>query len=174
MQFQAIGAMESIVLNLAQLGAPKVGVQTGPSLPAQILIGSCLLLLWSKNLPSTCPRFHFLDLFAGVANATKVWPLVPRVGPPFIRSTAGYTCASVDESYFPGERTMNFVTPAGFSWLGYSVGPLQLRLIMWVILCEYPEAVNLMGPCCSSWGLPARGTSCRNYVNPHGLCTCAS
>jgi len=32
--------------------------------------------MWSENLPTVepnKPRFQFLDLFAGVANATKVW-----------------------------------------------------------------------------------------------------
>ena len=30
------------------------------------------------------------------------------------------------------------------------------------------EAVNLMGPDCSSWGMPNRGTSRRNYMNVWG------
>ncbi len=41
----------------------------------------------------------------------------------------------------------------------------KLRLVVWAILCEYPEAVNVMGPECGSWGLPARGTSKRNFMN---------
>lgn len=44
----------------------------------------------------------------------------------------------------------------------------KLRLVVWTILCEYPEAVNVMGPECGSWGLPARGTSKRNFMNYHG------
>ena len=34
---------------------------------------------------------------------------------------------------------------------------------------EKPLAVNLMGPQCSSWGLPNRGTSMRNYINFRGM-----
>ena len=44
-----------------------------------------------------------------------------------------------------------------------------LRLVLWIALCEAPEAVNLMGPDCSSWGVPARGTPKRSYLNPDGL-----
>lgn len=43
-----------------------------------------------------------------------------------------------------------------------------LRLVLHTILCECEEAVNLFGPCCSSWGMPARSTSQRNYVNAYG------
>lgn len=44
----------------------------------------------------------------------------------------------------------------------------QLRLVVWTILCQYPESVSLMGPECGSWGLPARSTSMRSYVNIWG------
>lgn len=37
------------------------------------MIACTLMVLWSKNLPAVFPRFQFLDLFAGVANATKIW-----------------------------------------------------------------------------------------------------
>lgn len=43
-----------------------------------------------------------------------------------------------------------------------------LRLVVWIILCEAPEAMNLMGPECASWGVPARGTSKRNFCNAFG------
>ena len=32
-------------------------------------------VLWSTNLPPVTPKFHFLDLFAGEAQATKTWHL---------------------------------------------------------------------------------------------------
>ena len=35
----------------------------------------------------------------------------------------------------------------------------SLRLVLWCIMREKPTAVNLMGPSCSSWGVPNRGTS---------------
>ena len=39
---------------------------------------------------------------------------------------------------------------------------------MWVILCEVYDALNLIGPDCSSWTIPARGTSLRSFINPYG------
>ena len=45
---------------------------------------------------------------------------------------------------------------------------LQLRLAMYVILCECPDAMNLFAPDCGSWGLPARGASMRSELNPAG------
>lgn len=44
----------------------------------------------------------------------------------------------------------------------------KLRLVVYIILCEVEEAVNLMGPECGSWGVPARGTSKRTYCNAFG------
>ena len=43
-----------------------------------------------------------------------------------------------------------------------------LRTVLWVVLNLRPEAVALMGPSCSSWGLPARATSMRNFMNALG------
>ena len=40
--------------------------------------------------------------------------------------------------------------------------------MVYIILCEVEEAVNLMGPECGSWGVPARGTSKRTYCNAFG------
>ena len=39
---------------------------------------------------------------------------------------------------------------------------------MYVILCECPDAMNLLAPDCGSWGLAARGTSMRSALNPGG------
>ena len=39
---------------------------------------------------------------------------------------------------------------------------------MYVVLCEFPDALNLIGPDCSSWTIPARGTSLRSTINPWG------
>ena len=51
--------------------------------------------------------------------------------------------------------------------MSYKLLPV-LRLAVWAILCEHPEALNLMGPECGSWGVPARGTSMRNFINIFG------
>ena len=42
---------------------------------------------------------------------------------------------------------------------------LLVRLVLWVIIQENPGAFNLMGPVCSSWGVPNRGTSKRDFIN---------
>ena len=47
-------------------------------------------------------------------------------------------------------------------------GDAEPRLTIYIILCECEEALNLMGPECGSWGIPARGTSKRTYINPLG------
>ena len=44
----------------------------------------------------------------------------------------------------------------------------QLRMALYVVLREVQNAVNLCGPDCSSWGIPARGTSKRSPINPLG------
>ncbi len=36
---------------------------------------------------------------------------------------------------------------------------------MWVLLQESPDALNMAGPDCASWGLPARSTSGRTVLN---------
>ena len=112
------------------------------SLEPEILIGVVLLLTWSTNIPPIEPRFHFLDLFAGQAAATKVWFLAavcllsqwkfgkfaalmsqPKSicggGIIKLRSGYGYKCCTIDELYFQGQRTMDFLSPAGFLFPGY-------------------------------------------------------
>ena len=37
---------------------------------------------------------------------------------------------------------------------------------MWVVLNQCPDSFNLIGPDCSSWGVTARGTSMRSFINP--------
>ena len=59
----------------------------------------------------------------------------------------------------------SYLNPQIYTWLQVCC---YLRLVLWTILCEFEEAVNVMGPDCSSWGLPARGTSARNYMNIWG------
>lgn len=58
-----------------------------------------------------------------------------------------------------------------FRFQGHEDNPIWTlsRLVIWAILCEVEESLNLMGPCCASWGVPARGTSCRTFVNSYGL-----
>lgn len=43
-----------------------------------------------------------------------------------------------------------------------------LRLCLWVILGMPPNSMAMFGPDCSSWGIPARSTSMRNYLNSFG------
>ena len=41
--------------------------------PEQIFVGIILLIVWSENFPRRKPRYQFLDLFAGKAQASKTW-----------------------------------------------------------------------------------------------------
>ena len=43
-----------------------------------------------------------------------------------------------------------------------------LRLTLWIAVHMHENAMACMGPDCSSWGLPARGSSMRSYINWHG------
>ena len=44
----------------------------------------------------------------------------------------------------------------------------ELRIALWTALNLCPDALSLVGPDCSSWGIPARSTSMRSAVNPFG------
>ena len=46
--------------------------------------------------------------------------------------------------------------------------PFDLRLCLWIVLGMAPGSIVTMGCDCSSWTVPARGTSMRNYINAHG------
>ena len=90
-----------------------------------------------------------------------------------LRSESGYLSASFDRTY--NARTMDFLTPAGFLFLACNpAAGLQTHLIrgprlcLWVVLGMAPNSMVWMGPDCSSWGLPARGTSWRSYINCFG------
>ena len=39
---------------------------------------------------------------------------------------------------------------------------------MYAVLNQCVDAINVIGPDCSSWGLPARHTSMRSEINPLG------
>ena len=43
-----------------------------------------------------------------------------------------------------------------------------VRLTLWVLLSERPDAVNMAGPDCAPWGLPARATTERTLLNVLG------
>ena len=70
---------------------------------------------------------------------------------------------------------MDFLSEAGFLWLDLHLMAWVIechnadaRLALWTVVQEKITAFNLMGPNCSSWGLPNRGTSMRNYMNFRG------
>ena len=50
-------------------------------------------------------------------------------------------------------------------YIGYLHQP---RLVVWVAMTMGPASFALMGPVCSSWGLPNRATSRRDYINWQG------
>ena len=83
-----MSAMDSLVVNLLHIGAPKVSQLKWPKqnhitkkhiyiyIPTtQVLVAVALMTSWCTNLPPICPRFDFLDLFAGCAQASKTWHL---------------------------------------------------------------------------------------------------
>ena len=79
---------------------------------------------------------------------------------------------------------MDFLSPAGFlnlaSYYRYHLSDpsqthwvfqlprLALRLCLWVVMGMPPDSLLMAAPDCSSWGLPARGTSLRSWINPCG------
>ena len=71
----------------------------------------------------------------------------------------------------PLHDLQKFTIQKRFRFQGHEDNPIWTlsRLVIWAILCEVEESLNLMGPCCASWGVPARGTSCRTFVNSYGL-----
>lgn len=108
-----------------------------------------------------------------------------------LRHKKGFHCASFDWSY--DNKAMDFLGSAGWLLLGVvllyndyrcrfwfqnrqcskkhlkgSSSPWP-RLCLHTILQQELNAVNLMAPICSSWGLPARYTSMRNYFNWQGM-----
>ena len=77
---------ESMLVRLMQVKAPKVGdvllslvilfhicPKQMKQFPCQVLCAIVLLLQWSTHIPEICPRFQFLDLFAGGAQASTTW-----------------------------------------------------------------------------------------------------
>lgn len=44
----------------------------------------------------------------------------------------------------------------------------MLRLTLWIAINMHPDGIACMGPDCSSWGVPARGTSMRSAINIFG------
>ena len=109
----------------------------------------------------------------------------------WLRHDAGYRCASYDKDFHP--MAMNFNTAAGwlhpfctwgFEWINIHAYQLHdfshnyitlqvcsvdaLRLVLWVVLHMPVDSLGHLAPDCSSWGIPSRGTSLRNFVNVAG------
>lgn len=49
-----------------------------------------------------------------------------------------------------------------------SFPPAYLRLVLWIVMGMPPGSIVTLGCDCSSWTVPARGTSMRNFINPNG------
>ena len=45
---------------------------------------------------------------------------------------------------------------------------IRPRLILWTVMQMDCNALGHLAPDCSSWGIPSRGTSWRNFVNVAG------
>lgn len=89
-----------------------------------MFIGIILMLQWSTNIPEIKPRFQFMDLFAGCAQAYDTWLLAHYMfesSMPALyvlkslpRSECGFSCVKIDHNFRPGQRTMDFLSSAGF------------------------------------------------------------
>ena len=44
-----------------------------------------------------------------------------------------------------------------------------VRVALFGCLMMAPQGVALLGPCCKTWGIPARGTTLRSWINPLGV-----
>lgn len=62
-------------------------------------------------------------------------------------------------------QNLNFKVYSGFQKRNIRCVP---RLALWIGFNMHPNAIACMGPDCSSWGLPARGSSLRSFVNIFG------
>ena len=63
------------------------------------------------------------------------------------------------------DSAMTVCLPERFSFSTHSI---HLRLVLHTILCLFPDSLCLLGPCCSSWGIPCRYTTMRSYINANG------
>ena len=45
---------------------------------------------------------------------------------------------------------------------------LQLRVAIHTVLCMCEQGVCLLGPDCAPWGMPARHTTQKSFINAHG------
>ena len=53
-------------------------------------------------------------------------------------------------------------------WKSNSTDTRRLRLAVHAVLCLHPDSVSLLGPDCGSWGIPARYTTMRSFINAWG------
>ena len=180
---------ESVVFNLMQMGAPKAGqwkqIICSTAIDLILLVDRFWSLLsWRFCGQPTCLLWN-LDITLWIYSAVKRRLLKrgalavyvkqsDQLTSVFPRSSEGYSCASFDRSLNPGRRVMDILSPPGILLLSkkFQVSPWNvqhlLRLVLHTALCLFPDSVCLMGPCCASWGLPARFTSMRSYINPFG------
>lgn len=111
---------ESVILNLAQMGAPKVGWCSGvlpklklirsdtalvfrfTKLPRKVLLGIVLLLGWTENIDLSM-KYTFVEFFAGKGNVSAMFRKDPK-----------HVVASSEKDY---SRSMDFMSPAGLSLL---------------------------------------------------------
>ncbi|CAE7495841.1 unnamed protein product [Symbiodinium pilosum] len=98
------------------------------------------MLRWMTTLTFS-EKYMFFELFSGEGAVTRVW------------HQHGYATASYDLLY--GDP-MDFLSSKGYS------------IALWTVLNECVDAMNMIGPACGSWGIPARATSMRSTINPYG------
>lgn len=91
----------------------------------------------------------------------------------FLRHKKGFFCASFDFDY--DSKAMDFLGCAGFLLLDKTCSMYIIcerspnpRLCIHTVLQESENALTMMAPICSSWGMPARSTSMRTFFNWQG------
>ena len=129
-------------------------------------------------------QYEFVEIFSGKAEVTKVmfdsqisWKDGVIVHMIYSRSESGYSCARYDRDYNKSAMDINSaagfvflacVNPTPYPYTWYPVLSPLLRLALILALQLPINGLLLMAPDCSSWGLPARGTSKRSYINVYG------
>ena len=131
-------------------------------------------------------RYTFCEVFAWTLGLYGLPACQVMVGAPEYkymppRKDNGHTVASYDRLY--DNKSMDFVSSAGFGFLSciinspyalqcllhsWPVGSMYLRLALYAVLCQVPDAMNLIAPDCGSWVTTSRGSSLRSFINPLG------
>ena len=164
---------------MARFWWPRSSWRGGASIPPSRPSTSSSIFLQGMPTAAGCGTLFALNMSSpGVCLCEYVYVCREHV-PLHLRTKRGYKCATYD--WQQSKRCMDFNSAAGFLLLrsmgnGDCNKPCMpaasnalSRLALYVVFNMGPDSVMLAGPDCSSWGIPARGSSKRSYINPMGL-----